>query len=119
MVGVDPFVISERGASVSFGVGIFCNASMVDDGGVFSPKMGFNGGRVDRKVGVSRPPSRLLGGVPDLVGLLSGDRFMESSPSIRGRRSGERSWDLSRELSAFAKLFRSRVESFCHDCRRL
>ena len=61
-----------------FGVGVFCNASMVADGGVFSARMALGGGLVAaRRFGISLLESLALGvggvGVLDLVGLLSGD----------------------------------------------
>ena len=91
--------MSSRDPSVSFGVCIFCNASIVDDGGVFSPKMGFSGGLVGFKVGVSRSlPLPLDGDVPDLVGLFSGERFSKSSVKGLENLSGDLSGDLSREL---------------------
>ena len=73
----DVFVMLESEVSKSFGVAIFCNANIVADGGVFSPKIAFGGGLVvGRRLGVSLAKSFALGvGVPDRVGLLSGDLF--------------------------------------------
>lgn len=93
----------ERELSVSFGVGMFCNASIVADGGVFSPRMAFGGGR--RRLGVSLPFGVGVGvAVPDRVGLLSGDVFSISKLCARDNRSGnlsgERVGDLSRDPSA-------------------
>ena len=93
----------EREVSVSFGVGIFCNASIVADGGVFSPRMAFGGGR--RRLGVSLPFGVGLGvAVPDRVGLLSGDMLSISKLCARDNRSGnlsgDRVGDLSRDPSA-------------------
>lgn len=69
------FVILESDVSESFGIDMFCNANIVADGGVFSPRIAFGGGRVvGRRFGVSLAKSLALGvGVPDRVGLLSGD----------------------------------------------
>ena len=95
-LGVALFVILVREVSVSFGVGMFCNASIVADGGVFSPKMAFGGGL--RRLGVSLP----LGvgvAVPERVGLLSGETFSKSKLCARGSRSGDRSGDLVGDLS--------------------
>lgn len=74
---VDPFVMFERELSRSLEVGMFCRASRVAEVGVFSPSMAFGGGLVDgRKLGISRLKSLALGvGVPERVGLLSGDLF--------------------------------------------
>ena len=60
---------------MSFGAGMFWIASMVAEGGVFSPNIGLTGDRgVGLKIGVSLPKSLVLGvGVPDRVELLSGD----------------------------------------------
>ena len=93
----------EREVSVSFGVGIFCNASMVADGGVFSPRMAFGGGR--RRLGVSLPFVVGVGvAVPGRVGLLSGEIFSISKLCARDNRSdslsGDRVGDLSRDPSA-------------------
>ena len=80
---------------MSLGVGVFCKASMVADVGELSPSIAFGGGRVvGRKVGVSLLQSRMPGvGVPDLVGLLSGDR-LSSKIDARDALSGDRSGDL-------------------------
>lgn len=94
--GVELLVMLEREVSGSFGVGKFCNASIVADGGVFSPKMAFGGGR--RRLGVSRPFGVGVA-VPDRVGLLSGDRFSRSKLCVRGNRSGDLSGDLAGDLS--------------------
>ena len=77
--------------SISFGTGVFCNASIVADGGVFSPRIARGGGReVGRRFGVSLLKSLLLGvGVSDLVGLLVGDGFPPSNVDVRVSRSGE------------------------------
>lgn len=93
----------ERELSVSFGVGIFCNASIVADGGVFSPRMALGGGR--RRLGVSLAFGVGVGvAVPDRVGLLSGDMFSISKLRARdtrsGNLSGDRVGDLSRDPSA-------------------
>ena len=105
MFGIELLVMFESGASVSLGVTMFCRASIVDEGGVFSPRMGLGGGLVGRMLGVSFPKSLAPGvGVPDLVservGLLSGDRFSKSNPGVRGSLSGDFSSDLSRVLNA-------------------
>ena len=73
----DVFVMLESDVSVSFGVAMFCNASIVADGGVFSPRIAFGGGLVvGRRLGISLAKSFALGvGVPDRVGLFSGDLF--------------------------------------------
>lgn len=65
----------KREVSVSLGVGVFCSASIVVEGGVFSPKIALGGGlEVGRKLGVLLAKSFALGvGVPVLVGLFSGD----------------------------------------------
>lgn len=89
-------VILEREVSASFGVGIFCNASIVADGGVFSPRMALGGGR--RRFGVSLPFGVGVA-VPDRVGLLSGDVFPVSKLCARGNRSGNLSGDLVGDLS--------------------
>jgi hypothetical protein len=104
-LGVELFVIFESGASVSLGVTIFCRASIVDEGGVFSPKIGLGGGLAGRMLDVSFPESLAPEvGVPDLVservGLLSGERFSKSKPGVRGNLSGDFSGDRSRVLSA-------------------
>ena len=72
---VDPFVMFERGFSRSLGVGMFCRANRVAEVGVFSPRIAFGGCLMDgRRLGISRPKSLELGvGVPERVGLLSGD----------------------------------------------
>lgn len=77
--------------SISLGVGVCCKASIVADGGVFSPKIAFGGGLdVGRKLGVSLPKSLPPGvGVPDRVGLLSGDLFSLSNVDPRDSRSGD------------------------------
>lgn len=74
---VDPFVMFERELSRSLGVGMFCIASRVAEVGVFSPRIAFGGGLVDgRRLGISRPKSLEPDvGVPERVGLLSGDLF--------------------------------------------
>lgn len=96
MFGVVLLVILEREVSVSFGVGIFCNASIVADGGVFSPRMALGGGR--RRLGVSLPFGVGVA-APDRVGLLSGDVFSISKLCARGNRSGNLSGDLVGDLS--------------------
>lgn len=96
MVGVELLVMLEREVSISFGVGIFCKASIVAEGGVFSPRMAFGGGR--RRLGVSLPFGVGVA-VPDRVGLLSGDRFSRSKLCTRGSRSGDLSGDLAGDLS--------------------
>lgn len=74
---VDPFVMFERELSRSLGLGMFCSASRVAEVGVFSPRIAFGGCLVEgRRLGISRPKSFPLGvGVPERVGLLSGDLF--------------------------------------------
>lgn len=100
MVGVDPLVTSASG-ELSFGVAIFWSASIVEDGGVFSPRIALKGGLVGLALDVSFPPPLPTGvGVPERVGLLSGDLFSMSEPKPRKRRSGDFSGDLSRELNA-------------------
>lgn len=65
------------------------------DGGVFSPRIALRRGLAGLKPGVSLDVSLLPGvGVPDLVGLLSGERLSKSRPVARGKRSGDRSGDL-------------------------
>ena len=97
-------MLESGGGSVSFGVAIFCSASIVDEGGVFSPRIGLGGGL--RKLGVSFPKSLAPGVVvpdfvvSDRVGLLSGDLFSKSKPGVRGNLCGDFSGDLSRELNA-------------------
>ena len=97
-------MLESGGGSVSFGVAIFCNASIVDEGGVFSPRIGLGGGL--RRLGVSFPKSLVPGVVvpdfvvSDRVGLLSGDLFSKSKPGVRGSLCGGFSGDLSRELNA-------------------
>lgn len=91
--------------SPCFGVAISFRASIVDDEGVFSPRIGLGGGLADRML-FSLPKSRPLGvDVPDLVasdlvGLLSGDRLSKSKPGVRGNLSGDLSGDLFREPNA-------------------
>lgn len=77
--------------SISFGVGVFCKANKVADGGVFSPRMALGGGLdVGRRLGVSLPKSLPPGvGVPDRVGLLSRDLFSLSNVDVRDSRSGD------------------------------
>lgn len=77
--------------SISAGTGVFCKASIVAEGGVFSPNMAFGGGLVvGRRPGASRLRSRPFGvGVPDLVGLRSGDLFSLSNVEVRDNRSGD------------------------------
>ena len=94
--GIELLVMLEREVSDSFGVGIFCNASIVADGGVFSPRIAFGGGR--RRLGVSLP-SGVGVAVPERVGLLSGDVFSESKLWVRSNRSGDLSGDLIGVLS--------------------
>lgn len=96
MFGVELFVMFEREVSVSLGVGMFCNASIVADGGVFSPSMAFGGGR--RRLGVSLPFGVGVA-VPDRVGLLSGDVLSISKLCVRDKRSGNLSGDLVGDLS--------------------
>lgn len=81
------FVMFEREGSVSFGVGMFCKASIVEDVGVFSPRIAFKGGRLVPGVGVP---------AAERVGLLSGDLFSNSNPGVRGNLSGDLPGDLSR-----------------------
>lgn len=96
--GVELLVMLERDVSVSFGVGLFCNASIVAEGGVFSPKMAFGGGR--RRLEVSVPFGAGVGVfVPERVGLLSGDWFSRSKLCVRSNRSGDLSGDLTGDLS--------------------
>lgn len=95
--GVELLVILKREVSVSLGVAIFCNASIVADGGVFSPRMALGGGR--RRLDVSLPFGVGVA-VPDRVGLLSRDRLSRSKLCARGNRSGDLSGDLSRDPSA-------------------
>ena len=92
----------DRELSFSLGVAIFCRASIVEDGGVFSPRIALSGGRdVGRRLGVSLPKSFPIGvDVPDRVGLLSGDLFSQSNPDVRGVLSGDLSGDLSSDPSA-------------------
>lgn len=105
MFGVERLVMFERDVSSYFGVAMFLRASIVEDGGVFSPRIGLGGGLVDRML-FSLPKSLPLGvGVPDLVasdlvGLLSGDRFSKSKPGVRGSLSGDLSGDLLRDPKA-------------------
>lgn len=104
MFGAELLVMFENGASVSLGVTMFCRASIVDEGGVCSPRMGLGGGLAGRMLGVSFPKSLAPGvGVPDFVServrLLSGDRFSKSNPGVRGSLSGDLSGDLSRVLN--------------------
>ena len=74
---------------------------MVDEGGVFSPRMGLKDGLERFKLGVSLPLSFPPGvGVPDLVGALSGDRLSRSSPVVRENRSGDLSGDFSGDRSS-------------------
>ena len=101
-MGVDSFVMSTSGLLVSFGVAMFCNANMVDEGGVFSPSMGFSGD-LDLLDGVSS--LALNEGVLALVGLRSGVRLPASIARLRENLSGERSGERFRELSASVKLF--------------
>ena len=94
--GKELLVILEREVSDSFGVGIFCNASIVAEGGVFSPRIAFGGGR--RRLGVSLPFGVGVA-VPERVGLLSGDVFSKSKLCVRSNRSGDFSGDLVGVLS--------------------
>ena len=95
---VELLVMLKRDVSVSLGAGVFCNASIVADGGVFSPKMAFGGGR--RRLGVSLPFGVGVGVVvPERVGLLSGDWFSRSKLCVRSNRSGDLSGDLTGDLS--------------------
>ena len=96
MFETELFVILEREVSDSFGVGMFCNASIVADGGVFSPRIAFGGGR--RRLGVSLPFGVGVA-VPERVGLLSGDEFSKSKLCVRSNRSGDFSGDLDGVLS--------------------
>ena len=100
-------VILDKEVSVSLGVGVFCRASIIDDGGVFSPNIAFGGGLdVGRRTGVSLATSFALGvGVPVRVGLFSGDLFSKSKPGVRGILSSER----SKEEVPSRKLFRSLI----------
>lgn len=101
MFGVELLVMLEREVSVSFGVDMFCRASIVAEGGVFSPRMAFGGGR--RRLGVSLPFGVGVA-VPDRVGLFSGDRLSRSKLCVRdnlsGDLSGDHASDLSRDPSA-------------------
>lgn len=74
---------------------MFCNANIVADGGVFSPKIAFGGGLVvGLRFGVSLAKSLALEvGVPDRVGLLSGDLLSYSKAGVRIFLSGDRSGD--------------------------
>ena len=76
---------------------MFCKASIVADGGVFSPRMGRSVYLlIGRPLGVSRAGS-LAGGVGelDLAGLFSGDLLSFSATvGVRGTRSGDFSGDL-------------------------
>lgn len=94
--GVELLVMLEREVSVSFGVAIFCKASIVAEGGVFSPRMAFGGGR--RRLGVSLAFAVGVT-VPDRLGLFSGDRFSRSKLCTRDSRSGDLSGDLAGDLS--------------------
>ena len=102
MFGVERLVIFERDVSSCFGVAMFFSASIVDEGGVFSPRIGLGGGLTDRML-FSRPNSLPLGvGVPDLVasdfvGLLSSDLLSTSKPGVRGNLSGDLSGDLLKD----------------------
>ena len=80
-----------RELSISLGTGRFCNASIVADGGVFSPSIALGGGlEVGRRVGVSLLRSFPAGvGVSDLVGLLAGDLFSPSNVDVRDSLSGD------------------------------
>ena len=101
MCGVEPLVMSASEESESFGVAMFCRASIVDEGGVFSPRMGLNEGLEGLRLGVSLPFSLPPGvGVPDFVGLFSGERFSKSNPDAREKRSGDLSGDLSWDRSS-------------------
>lgn len=93
---VEEFVTVDNGLSRFAGVGIFCSANMVADGGVFSPRIAFGPVlTLGRKLGMSRSKSLLVEvGVLERVGLFSGDRFSYSRNGIRPNRSGERSGDL-------------------------
>ena len=73
----DELVMVDNGVSRSAGVGMFCSASIVADGGVFSPKIALGPDlALGRRLGMSRPKSLLVGvGVLERVGLFSGNRF--------------------------------------------
>lgn len=89
--GLELLVIFANELSISLGVVVSRKASKVADGGVFSPKIAFGGGLdVGRRLGVSLLKSLPPGvGVPDRVGLLSGDLFSLSNVNARDRRSGD------------------------------
>ena len=93
LVGNEFLVISFNEESPSFAVDMFCIASIVAEGGVFSPRIAFTGDRgVGLKIGVSLPKSLVLGvGVPERVGLRSGDLFSCSKLGVRGTLSKDRS----------------------------
>jgi hypothetical protein len=120
IVALEPFVMSQREVSTSLGVGVFCKASIVAEGGVFSPRMALKGGLdAGLRLGASLTISfELPFGCPALVGLLSGTLFSESNAGIRASLSGER----SPEESPSKNKVRSRglpLWLFCRDCMRL
>lgn len=93
---VEEFVIVDNGLSKLAGVGIFCKANIVADGGVFSPRIALGPDlALGRRLGMSRSKSlQVEVGVLDRVGLFSGDRVSYSRRGMRPNRSGERSGDL-------------------------
>lgn len=119
-------VMFDRGGSESR-EDIDCRASIVADGGVFSPRIAFGPERVvGRSDGVSLKKSLVDGvGVPTRVGEFSGELIRSFSrlkaggvPGIRpAGRSGERSGDLVFDPSR--KLLRSLTFVDCNDCIRL
>ena len=105
---VEPLVILVNGASVSTRFRILCNASIVAEGGVFSPSMGrLRWLGVDLPVGV---------GVcdPSLVGLRSGDLLLDSSYSDNFDARRPLSGDLLSNES-----LNPLTELPCTDCMRL
>lgn len=92
---------------------MFCKASIVAEGGVFSPSSGFERYRLDIRalLGESCLLSRPLGvGVFSRGGVLSRDRLPDSIARGRPTLSGER---LSRKLGSSLGL------RLCVDCKRL
>lgn len=74
---------------------------MVDDGGVFSPRIGRKDGLDRFNPDVSFPYSLPAGvGVLDLGDVFSGDLFSRSNPEARENRSGDLSGDLSGDRSS-------------------
>ena len=91
-----PLVKLDREVSESFGAGIFCKASIVAEGGVFSPRIAFGGGleflKLSCRLGVGVA-------VPDRVPPFSGDRASRSDAGVRSSLSGDLSGDLAGERS--------------------